>query len=405
MIGNTNTSGSTFGALYADATGRLWGIDNVSGNVYLINAQNASTTIVAQVTPTNLNDGFSCRSSIINLNVIEETDTQSACDEYTWDDGNTYTADNAVANYSEVNILGCDSIVYNLDLTILNSSSSTDTQEECDEFTWIDGNTYTEGNNTAMFVIPNAVGCDSTITLNLTINNLTTLDAGTDQTVCEGADVILTATGAAVYDWEDGIQNGVSFSAELGSNTYTVEGTDANGCEDEQSVTITGAAYPELTFEVTDPACQGEASGNAVVVASNGTSPYNFVWNNGALEAENNGIGAGTYDVTVTDNLGCATQGSVVVIDPAESCFLIPGGLSPNGDGANETWEILGLSQYPDAIISVFDRWGQKVYTGDYASPPWDGTYEGKILPIADYYYILDLGNGETYNGVVTLKR
>jgi gliding motility-associated-like protein len=36
---------------------------------------------------------------------------------------------------------------------------------------------------------------------------------------------------------------------------------------------------------------------------------------------------------------------------------------------------------------------------------PWDGTFDGKALPTADYYYILDLGNGQTYNGVVTLKK
>ena len=292
-----------------------------------------------------------------------------------------------------------------MDVTINNASVGTDTQEECEEFTWIDGNTYTESNNTATFVIPNAVGCDSTITLNLTINALTTLDAGSNQTVCEGTDVTLTATGAAAYDWEDGIQNGVAFSAELGSNTYTVEGTDANGCEDEQSVTITGTPYPELIFEVTDPACQGESSGNIVAVASNGTAPYSFVWNNGMLQAENNGVGAGTYEVTVTDDNECETQGSVVVIDPTEPCFFIPGGLSPNGDGTNETWSIGGLSQYPEAKVSVFNRWGQQVYTGDYSTAAWDGTSNGNDLPTADYYYILDLGNGEKYNGVVTLKR
>jgi len=37
--------------------------------------------------------------------------------------------------------------------------------------------------------------------------------------------------------------------------------------------------------------------------------------------------------------------------------------------------------------------------------PPWDGTYLGEELPTADYYYIIDLGNGETFNGVITLKR
>jgi gliding motility-associated-like protein len=234
---------------------------------------------------------------------------------------------------------------------------------------------------------------------------LTTLDAGADQTVCEGDEVTLLATGASVYEWSDGVSNGAPFPAALGSSTYTVTGTDANGCENEQSISITGTPYPDLIFEFTNPECQGDPSGNAVALASNGTDPYSFVWSNGVLLAENNGIAAGTYEVTVTDGIGCETSATIVVVDPTEPCFSIPGALSPNGDGINETWAVGGLSQYPDAKVSVFNRWGQQVYTGNYATEPWDGSYDGENLPTADYYYILDLGNGETYNGVVTLKR
>jgi len=63
------------------------------------------------------------------------------------------------------------------------------------------------------------------------------------------------------------------------------------------------------------------------------------------------------------------------------------------------------LSQYPDAKVMVYDRWGQQVYTGEYSSAAWDGTSNGKECPTADYYYILDLGDGQKFNGVVTLKR
>lgn len=292
--------------------------------------------------------------------------------------------------------------------------------------------------------------CSDDVTI--TINDL--VEAGTDLSVCNGDEITLSGSDVDTYVWSNGVADGVSFTPGS-SSYYYVTGTDSFGCETSDSVYVTllepttssisesncdnytapdGASYtvsgtytaviqnsvgcdstitidltvlesPNLTFEVTEPECQGESSGTIVVNATNGIEPYSFIWSNGAVEAENNNIGAGTYEVTVTDNLGCETQGSVVVIDATESCFLIPGGLSPNGDGANETWEIGGLSQYPDAIISVFDRWGQKVYTGDYTSPPWDGTYNGSDLPTADYYYILDLGNGEKYNGVVTLKR
>ena len=292
--------------------------------------------------------------------------------------------------------------------------------------------------------------CSDDVTI--TINDL--VEAGTDLSVCNGDEITLSGSDVDTYVWSNGVTDGVSFTPGS-SSYYYVTGTDSFGCETSDSVFVTllepttssisesncdnytapdGASYtvsgtytaviqnsvgcdstitidltvlesPNLTFEVTEPECQGESSGTIVVNATNGIEPYSFIWSNGAVEAENNNIGAGTYEVTVTDNLGCETQGSVVVIDATESCFLIPGGLSPNGDGANETWEIGGLSQYPDAIVSVFDRWGQKVYTGDLTSPPWDGTYDGKNLPTADYYYILDLGNGEKYNGVVTLKR
>ena len=85
--------------------------------------------------------------------------------------------------------------------------------------------------------------------------------------------------------------------------------------------------------------------------------------------------------------------------------FAIPGGLSPNGDGNNDSWDIQGLVEYPDALVTVFDRWGQKVYSGTSQDPAWDGTTNGRECPTADYYYVIDLGNGQAYNGVVTLKK
>ena len=93
------------------------------------------------------------------------------------------------------------------------------------------------------------------------------------------------------------------------------------------------------------------------------------------------------------------------VLPVTELPFIIPGGLSPNGDGINDTWNIQGLEDYPNASISVFDRWGKKLFFSSTGSAPWDGTFDGKELPIADYYYIIELDNGEKYHGVVTLKK
>ena len=121
------------------------------------------------------------------------TDVQSACDTYTWIDGNTYTSNNDTATHLLVNAAGCDSLV-TLDLTINSSNSGTDTQSACDMYTWIDGNTYTSSNNTATHILTNSVGCDSLITLNLTIN---TVDNSVTQS---GAMLTANQTGGS-YQW------------------------------------------------------------------------------------------------------------------------------------------------------------------------------------------------------------
>lgn len=94
-----------------------------------------------------------------------EKDT--VCDSLLWQgewlkESNTYTK-----NYTTVQ--GCDS-TYTLNLTVRKSTAHLDVQVACDAFSWIDGNTYTESNNTATHRLTNAAGCDSVVTLNLTLD-------------------------------------------------------------------------------------------------------------------------------------------------------------------------------------------------------------------------------------------
>ena len=107
---------------------------------------------------------------------------------------------------------GCDSLV-TLDLTIGNSNTGTDTQTACDSYTWVDGNTYTVSNNSATWILTNAAGCDSTVTLDLTITNS---NSGTD-----------TQTACISYTWIDG----TTYTASNNSATFTIAGGAANGCD------------------------------------------------------------------------------------------------------------------------------------------------------------------------------
>ena len=132
--------------------------------------------------------------SVVTLNLtinnsVTSTDTQEHCDSYEWIDGNLYEASNSTATHTLQTIHGCDSVV-TLNLTINNSVTSTDTQEHCDSYTWMDGNLYEASNSTATHTFKTIHGCDSVVTLNLTINKSLT---GTDtQEHCDS------------YEWIDG---------------------------------------------------------------------------------------------------------------------------------------------------------------------------------------------------------
>jgi gliding motility-associated-like protein len=92
-----------------------------------------------------------------------------------------------------------------------------------------------------------------------------------------------------------------------------------------------------------------------------------------------------------------------IVVD--DNC-LIPNGISPNDDGVNDTWFIPCLSIYPKSKVRIFNRWGQQIYEGTGNESPWNGTYRGENLPMADYYFIISIEElDKKITGTITLKR
>ena len=189
----------------------------------------------------------------IDLTIINSatgTDTRTECNSYTWIDGNTYTVSNNMATFNIVGgaANGCDSTV-TLDLTINNSTSGTDVITACDNYTWIDGVTYTTSNNSATYLLTNTAGCDSTVTLDLTINNVSDLT-----TTTSGVTISANNSGM-IYQWLDCNNNhaiipgetGQSYTATVNGN-YAVELTE-NGCTDTTAcVAITTVGIIETSF-------------------------------------------------------------------------------------------------------------------------------------------------------------
>ncbi|MCR9173406.1 MAG: T9SS type A sorting domain-containing protein [bacterium] len=185
--------------------------------------------------------------SIVTLNlsfVVYQvvTETIVTCDDYTWVNGVTYTqTPTTMPSVTTTTTNGCDLVTY-LDLTILEPTSATHTVTACDSYTWIDGNTYTSSNNTATYTLVNAAGCDSVVTLDLTIAPL-------DNSVSVSGLVLTSNQANAQYQWYEN-DNGLQLIQGATGQSYTAT---QNG---------------EYVVEVTQGSCNAMSAGSTINVAS-----------------------------------------------------------------------------------------------------------------------------------------
>lgn len=106
-----------------------------------------------------------------------------------------------------------------------------------------------------------------------------------------------------------------------------------------------------------------------------------------------------TYEVCQGDNCDSTTVELQVIC--AE--VLVYNGLSPNGDGLNDELTILGLERYPDHSITVFNRQGNVLAAFTEYQNDWNGEVDGEVLPSGTYFYVIDLGDGDTKSGYIQL--
>jgi hypothetical protein len=279
------------------------------------------------------------------FNSTTGTDIRTECNTYTWIDGIVYVADNNTATFNMVGgaANGCDSLV-TLDLTLLNSTTGTDTRTECNSYTWIDGTVYTASNNTATFNMVGgaANGCDSLVTLDLTLLNSAT---GTE-----------TVTECNSYTWIDGNV----YSSSNNTATFNMVGGAANGCDSIVTLDLTINGVSDLTTTV-----------NGISITAN-NSVATYVW----LDCESgyavlpgetaqtfNPIVNGEYAIQLTEN-GCVDTTDCISI---VSVGLISNSLAnqftvfPNPTTGQFTIDIINTIE--DLNISLFALNGELIET------------------------------------------
>ncbi|MCE3281544.1 MAG: hypothetical protein K0Q66_281, partial [Chitinophagaceae bacterium] len=214
-----------------------------------------------------------------------------------------------------------------------------------------------------------------------------------------------SGNGGAVTQWNWRFGDGASSAIQNPSKNYSAAGTfdvslwiyNDKGCvSDTMEQPVVVYAYPTVNAGPDLFVLEGGSAVLNPTVSGNGLT---YQWTPGLYldspMVRNPRFTPGEdqlYRVTVTGAGGCAMYDEVFV--KVLRAPAVPNVFSPNKDGIHDTWVIQYLESYPGCTVEVFDRFGRKVFFSEGYTKPWNGTINGKELPVGVYYYVIDPKNG-----------
>ena len=227
---------------------------------------------------------------------------------------------------------------------------------------------------------------------------------GQDTTACNGSELVLSALNpGASYQWQD--NSTASTFTVMHAGTYSVIVTQG-GCSALHSVTVTYKA-PPLSFSIGSDTTICADGSITLSAYQNGVS---YHWSTGDSTSFITVNQAGHYIVTDSNACGKVTDSIIISTKPCACSLLIPTAFSPNNDGKNDLFGVVYRCPVQVFNMSIFNRWGQVVFSGHDVFEKWDGTYKGVSQPMDVYIYAITYTDPytleeKTLKGNVTLLR
>ena len=269
-------------------------------------------------------------------------------------------------------------------------------------------------------------------------------------TICEGDTITLTASGAATYSWgHTNSTTATQTVSPTTTTTYTVSGIGNNGCNSANTAEITITVVPQITSTLTDiDFCNSDvpildagsgvdytylwstgettqsivvtAPGTYTVTISNGACTKTFsahaymniptineiTFENDILTIHATGDAGLVLEYSIDNGFNWQTSNSfpnvtrnttitVLVRYKDSNCWdtqeyytlFVPNVITPNGDGVNDTIDFTTLANTEGFKGAIYDRYGRAVFTPTKQNTVWNGTYLGRSLPTATYWY------------------
>jgi gliding motility-associated-like protein len=323
----------------------------------------------------------------------------STCSSYTL---NNKTYDSS-GTYTQVipNSAGCDSII-TLHLTI-NKKFTEQAKAICEGEAFFAGGANQHSSGTYKDTLSSSSGCDSIVTTYLTVNPKPLPDLGPDKGLCGNSTLAVTPGSFDNYLWQDtSIESSFKITAP---GLFWVSVTNSFNCSARDSILVQPISGPADFLKATDSICNNDK------LALQPLSSFNdYLWSTG--ESQNKIVidAPGEYWLRVTGTNGCTATDTIVVF-PKECMYgvYIPTAFTPNGDGKNDYFGAIVYGRVASFKLQVYNRFGEIVFQTTDPGKKWDGLYKSAPFPTTVFLwqcsYQLENQKPTFKKGVVTLLR
>ncbi len=216
--------------------------------------------------------------------------------------------------------------------------------------------------------------------------------------ICENDTVEIVAdAGFDEYLWSTGETSQSIIVDRVGSYEVSVTNVyNSVRCSTQKTINVISSGIAKITdIEIKD----WSRNENEITIIVEGTGDYEYSLDDVTYKDSNefNNLDVNDYTIYVRDKNGCGIV--------SEDIYLMyyPHFFTPNGDGYNDTWQIINVEKEPSNKVYIYDRYG-KLLKQLSASSSWDGKFNGYSLSPDDYWFVLERENGKTYRGHFALK-
>lgn len=262
------------------------------------------------------------------------------------------------------------------------------------------------------------------------------INASVTSAICSGTLINFSSTVTnqginPTYQWQVNGKNAGSNNASFSSNNFAdgdivtcIVTNTSDKCISIKSVTsnaftvkLVQSTHTSVSIVASATTAYGGTNISFTATPTSTANVINYQWTvNGIGAGTNNAVFTSKYllngdkvtcTITVDDPCTVPTSSQniiVTILQPSQ--INISNTFTPNGDGVNDTWNIPVLIYFPDCRMQIYNRYGTMVYDRKGYNRAWDGTLNGNQLPVATYYYILNLGSTfPTLKGNISIIR